>query len=987
MKKLTYFVSAMLAVSAVGATFTSCVDNDEPYGVQVLRESKADLLKAKQALYAAQAQKAIADAEVAKIDAETRRIQAEIDKLRAEAEIAMEQAESAAKVRLIEAQIAQLQQETAAMIKKAEEEIKKLQAEAAQAQLEYQKALLTMSEQEQDYLNRYYEKYFAQLDKYNAAYESYLKAQQDLAEAQLDINGNNFGTIQSKKNDYDQAVRDLATAQETLAEFTERKNEISALKPSELGAKYTEYKEELDKINYDIEKANVERAALAVSNAETYDSLNVIVPEKIKKIGDEKIVVEPYTFTPQEPITQIPGFDHEIVMIPGGQNYTLNNAGLYNFLIQTNNDYMSVALPDGTVETIQPLGYWMKQIKATAMNDNDRAWTQAILGQMKADLVEAQKPIEAAQKNWSTAAEAFGAPANAGTLDPSKLIGYDKLEEAVGVFNTFVGKYNPLQEAEAKALEAWEKSQKDLEETFKTVDPANPDNKFFAAYNEAVKTATATRDAAKKAATEKRDSDIKALEAATKSAKDNLTALTAAYEKAQKELDAAIANPAGKDIVALTNKAEEAKRQAEIAQTAYDNTVSAENNGKTLAIQQYDAAIASADTAYNAAVTKAQETRDKNLAGYEKDPEYVKAIKAEKDASAAYDKAQENVATLMREYEVHPWMQVQAALEKIGEQYAYTTGLYTGYLAVDAEIAKAEDEGKPYETITAAQVAPFNDFASMKGLVEQTSYTIFGSFAQNRPIIRDNVYALLNLPYQQLINLDLEAVNKMIAEVYPDMAAYQYHTLYDSFNFGMFGELLKTQYNIACAEAYLGNATAVNGAIEAISAQYDALVAANKAQKQLLAAANEELEKTQAHWIAITKDVDDEIAALTAKQGVYSGIVSAIETAVMNINGGYIDLTIGSIGDKTIEFTQAMIDATIEGLEDQIEQQELTVKEKEQQVELKKHIMDAYAQNDFYSAAKLDVESAKLTLDKEKALLDVLKQQLDIAIAFVSGEK
>lgn len=987
MKKLTYFVSAMLAVGAVGAAFTSCVDNDEPYGVQVLRESKADLLKAKQALYAAQAQKAIADAEVAKIDAETRRIQAEIEKLRAEAEIAMEQAESAAKIRLIEAQIAQLQQQTAEMMKKAEAEIAKLQAEAAKAQVEYEKALLTMSETEQDYLNKYYSQYFAQMEVYNNAYKAYLIAQQDLAEAQLDLDGSNLQTIQSKKNAYDQAVRDLATAQEKLADLTEMASEVSALKPSDLGAKYTEYKDELDKINYDIANAQVELADLKVSNAETWDSLSVVVPEKITKIKDEKIAVAPYTFTPQEPITQIPGFDHEIVMIPAGLNYTLNNDGLYGFLSQTSNGYMGVVLPDGTTETIQPLGYWMQQIKATAMNDNDRAWTQAILGQMKADLAEAQKPIEAAQKNWSTAAAAFGAPDKAGTLDPSKLIGYDKLEEAVAVFNAFVGKYNPLRDAETKAEEAWESAQKALEETFKTVDPGNPDNKFFTAYNDAVKAATATRDAAKKAATEKRDSDVKALEDATKKAKENLNALTAAYEKAQKELDAAIKNPAGKDIVALTAKAEEAKRQAEIAQTAYDNTVIAENNGKTLANQQYDAAIASADTAYNAAITKANDTLDKNLANYEKDPEYVKAIKAEKDASAAYEKAQEAIATLIGGYEVNPWMQVWNALEKIGEQYGYTTGLYTNYFVVNDQIVEAEDEGKPIATITAAQVAPFNDYASMKGLVEQTSYVIFGSFAQNRPIISNNVYELLSLPYQQLINLDLDAVNKMIAEVYPDMPAYQYHTLYNSLNFGMFGELLKMQYDIACAEAYLGNVSAVNAAIEAITAQYTALIDANKAQKQLLAAANEELVKTQAHWNAITEDVNDKLTALTNKQGVYSSVVGAIETAVNTVNGGVTNLETGVIGDKTIEFTQDMIDATVEALEKEIKQQQLSVTRAEQEVELKKHIMDAYAQKDFYSAAKLEVEAAKLKLDKEKALLDIYKQLLDKAIEIVTGNK
>ena len=61
-------LSAILfsALFAGTGTFTSCIDNDEPAGIEELRGAKAELLRAKVAVEQAQASLLMAQAEVQK---------------------------------------------------------------------------------------------------------------------------------------------------------------------------------------------------------------------------------------------------------------------------------------------------------------------------------------------------------------------------------------------------------------------------------------------------------------------------------------------------------------------------------------------------------------------------------------------------------------------------------------------------------------------------------------------------------------------------------------------------------------------------------------------------------------------------------------------------------------------------------------------------------------------------------------------------------
>ena len=130
MRKWTYLVAALL-MSGATATFTSCIDTDEPAGIEELRGAKAELLRAKAAVE--QAEAAIRTAQAAWVQA-----QADIQAQKAEQEAlttALKQAEN-------ERDIAQIQAQIEINAANNEAAIIAAQQRVAEAQENYDKALI-----------------------------------------------------------------------------------------------------------------------------------------------------------------------------------------------------------------------------------------------------------------------------------------------------------------------------------------------------------------------------------------------------------------------------------------------------------------------------------------------------------------------------------------------------------------------------------------------------------------------------------------------------------------------------------------------------------------------------------------------------------------------------------------------------------------------------------------------------------------------------
>ena len=143
MRKWTYLVAALLMAGAT-TTFTGCIDNDEPVGIENLRGAKAELLRAKVAVEAAEAarlnavaeyQKALAAHEQA--NADFRKAEAKFQEAVAEKEAARTEEEKAR----IEKQIAEYKQEMENAALTHQATMVGLQQSLAEANRDYEVAL------------------------------------------------------------------------------------------------------------------------------------------------------------------------------------------------------------------------------------------------------------------------------------------------------------------------------------------------------------------------------------------------------------------------------------------------------------------------------------------------------------------------------------------------------------------------------------------------------------------------------------------------------------------------------------------------------------------------------------------------------------------------------------------------------------------------------------------------------------------------------
>lgn len=130
MRKWTYLVAVLLMAGTSTSLLTSCIDNDEPAGINDLRGAKAELLRAK--------------AQVELAEAEYRKAQIAIENAKAaylDEKVKQEQFETAIQEAKSQKDIAYWQQEAKKSLEKFNAEMYALQQATAQAELEYQRAM------------------------------------------------------------------------------------------------------------------------------------------------------------------------------------------------------------------------------------------------------------------------------------------------------------------------------------------------------------------------------------------------------------------------------------------------------------------------------------------------------------------------------------------------------------------------------------------------------------------------------------------------------------------------------------------------------------------------------------------------------------------------------------------------------------------------------------------------------------------------------
>ena len=214
---------ALMAGSSV--TFTGCIDNDEPAGIENLRGAKAELIKANAAYRQAEVEIRKVDIERQQILLEREKIDMEIQKL----DLEIKQASSAK-------DIAYWEQEKALLVEQYKEKILQAQTNAAKWEVEYLKALADLKIAQATVTDEAYAKKLNELiSKIEAEQHNIMDLNNDLydlAQELLDFSSNQYTAIKATTE------KKLKGGESKLANMNAILEEVKALK-ADFGAEAT----------------------------------------------------------------------------------------------------------------------------------------------------------------------------------------------------------------------------------------------------------------------------------------------------------------------------------------------------------------------------------------------------------------------------------------------------------------------------------------------------------------------------------------------------------------------------------------------------------------------------------------------------------------------------------------------------------------------------------------------------------------------------
>lgn len=944
MKKLTYLVASLLTTATVGMTFTGCIDNDEPYGIEQLRGAKAELLKSKKALIEADAQYklALAEAEKVKAAAEAAKIDAERAKT--------------------EAEIAEIRQRMEAAALQAEQILARLQAEAELARLTYEQERLNLSTQQQTALDGFYRKYFTALNNYNEKYMEYVKAQKDLVANALDPNGTAYDAKKAVEDAVTTAQKNLDDAQANIEDYNEELAEAKTWKPSELGAKLTAYQ---DQVEENTEKMKLINLTIAENNNESEEGKALVAAKKAldDALYDEEVEIPAYTFNADGAIT-IPGLTEPEEVIGEGWSYTWNNQYGYH----------------GYNDALKRLNNFKNDIRRYVLDDNDVEWTKAEINSLEAEKKEKAAEFDRLFAGWKMFADAYNV---GGTPKYDALMSYDELKKAVDAYNAQL----PATQAAKDAYYAAQKAAQDAWNAY--YDKNNLNDDAWNAYNDAVNAANEAYD--------------KAVAAANKELYKTITDLNNAVVKAQQEKNAA--NSKYMTAQGLADKYTEdadLKKAAEAAKKVAEDAAKALETAEKAREEQAPKAQAKAEKANDLAAA----TRDNAIADAEKARELAlndapqiagplldaanAANNKVNEAREAYVKEWNELSGLVSSWdnETQSYAGVYGAVnnqvEEIYNEYQYEEERYDGenwhiytwmpycsyslFNQFSNEVNGSQwDEEAAIPECSVADVCAYPS-SNMRYNIIALSNKIYGSYYYDK-----NDDDILGIPSAQLIPLTKEDIDKMLAKYGID--EMNYPGIYNS-DFGLFGKTLYVDNRIEVANAYITNKPVIEAAFEDVQTQIDNLVASYDEQDGKVEEARKAVSDAEEAVEELNADSWAEYYELQRQNNVADEMITAISEAAEATGVA-----------ETDQYTQETIDKAIENIEQSIKDKEESIPGLEEALARAKYILDQYEKGLISSAelAALGVEKAKLAMEAAKEELDAAKARLDAAIKSVEG--
>ena len=282
MRKWTYLVAALL-MSGTAATFTSCIDNEEPAGIEAMRTAKADF-------YAAQARYKEAEAKWKEFDAliqEQKAKQEEIATKMADLAYAKAEAQNTSDIEAINMQLDELRAAHDISMKEYETALKNAEAAYETALRDFNLIVAR--------LNSDYTKEYARiLGNITANRAEYKKLAADLLNAQFLLN-------EYSKTKLDTAVverqlqRSKTDAQTTLDNLLQQKKWLEEINGADNSARVElannlnqEIRKEVEEYNKNVKEHQLQNDKLAEAQQATTDKENALLADFLPKFRETK---------------------------------------------------------------------------------------------------------------------------------------------------------------------------------------------------------------------------------------------------------------------------------------------------------------------------------------------------------------------------------------------------------------------------------------------------------------------------------------------------------------------------------------------------------------------------------------------------------------------------------------------------------------------------------------------------------------------------
>ena len=918
-------LSALLfgALMVGTGTFTSCIDNDEPAGIEQLRGAKAELIRAKAAVEAAKVAQVQAEAAVSQAQAEMIKAEAQAVALMAQ----LEKAQSEAEIARIEAEIAQLQAETNAYIQQAEAAAKLQEVEYQKALVELEALQFALTQEEQAVVASVAQAYESKLAKYNELYVEYLAKVRDYNAALATVEDDSVDNIETKRRlekNLDSKKYQLSMEEAVLAKLNEELTEAKAMTPSDMQVKFAELSAEEKALNDSLALLELEKALVREENCDEYKKAD----ELIAAVG------EAYAAEIEIPALTITDWlGEEVEIVAEEVAYSLNNTSNYN-------------------EVSNTLENAINTYKGYLLDENDLAWTaQSLLDVKKA--IEAENgpkaKFEKAKAQWEAAAKAYNT--TDGKVDLTAYLTYATLNDSVSAYNATIPAVTAAVAAETAAKAAVDAAVK-----------ANTEAKtLWETYQVAVKAAN------------KKVTDLTTAQAAeTKAKAEEIAAskqdLFIAWEeakvetlKAEKDVNDNPKIEAYKTILKNAIKAEAAAEKAYLEADAAGEKALAELEAeqlKDLAAAQATETIelAEAYLAYEKALVAAGVTVDEDTdvekEGAVKDPTLAEAVKT---ANKAYEDAQKATKT---------------AKDAADKAFAKVDVAFAKYQVEVLNNAPALTNA--YKALEIAKVAEVTR-EEAKAIVINYSNVVWGSkIAGLDQDGKDQWFVDKAYLINGLTRSDMDEIVKNESWNWADGTAFTKADYYSHF-FGLFGEYQAALLTVEYIETAMANIDAAKASIEALETALAELEEGKEAAEAAVEAA-EEAVKAQFEVIdEFEKVVTDKIETVESELECVSDLKWAYYIAIDKLE----DYT----SEEALKFAVEEIEREI------LDQEQIIYQKETEVMVAEKQLADWNAgEYSAVEAAKVAMETAEFYLNVAKEEVELVKVYLEAMLSALGEE-